>query len=370
MIEERFKVTVFIPTYNRLELLKNSVRSVLEQGDFVKLHILDNASSDGTQNWLQELNKNEGKRVELTLRSENIGPLANFAEGFSKVTTPYCVPLADDDEILPDFLQSALEVAERNPTTGGVIFQAERRHPDGNIDISPVFDDEGIVNPEKHIELWCRSGHYVSWSSILWKSEVTSSFEFISNLQKFTYFGDAWLQFLAISKHSFYLRRNVGSVFNLHESQCSQGFCMELIKDYIEIYNLISDIITKDERIKEDQKKHLKFSLLKNWNGMIDTQSSKFAGELSLGQKVNFINYYLNNIQSDNLLALFPFFSFFDNLTTDLKDFKKCQAEVDWLRANWIPKSEINLIHNSKSWKLTAPLRVIENIFRKLFENR
>jgi len=353
-----------------LELLKNSVRSVLEQGDFVKLHILDNASSDGTQNWLQELNKNEGERVELTLRSENIGPLANFAEGFSKVATPYCVPLADDDELLPDFLQSALEVAGKNPTTGGVIFQTERRHPDGNIDISPNFNDEGIVNPEKHIELWCRSGHYVSWSSILWKSEITSSFEFISNLQKFTYFGDAWLQFLAISKFTFYLCKKRGSVFNLHEQQASQGFCIKLIKDYIEIYNLISKFISINNNLTEDKKKSIKFNLLKNWNGMIEAQSMKFAAEVSLSEKIEFINYYLYNIQSDDRLALFPFIPFFDNRKDELNNYKKCEADFAWLRSNWIPKSELDLVHNSKSWKITAPLRAIEKIFKSSLKNR
>lgn len=366
MIEERFKVTVFIPTYNRLELLKNSVRSVLEQGDFVKLHILDNASSDGTQHWLQELNKNEGERVELTLRSENIGALANFAEGFSLVTTPYCVPLADDDELLPNFLQSALEVAEKNPRIGGVIFQTERRHPNGNIDISPNFDDEGIVNPEKHIELWCRHGHYVSWSSILWKSEITSSFEFISNLQRFTYFGDAWLQFLAISKHSFYLRRIVGSVFNLHVEQASQGFCIKLIKDYIEIYNLISNSISINKYIRDDCKKSLKHNLLRNWNYMIEVQCVKFSEKIAFHQKLAFINYYLNNMESDDRLALFPFSPFCDNIKNAMKDYKKCKAEVAWLRSNCNPPSELDLIHNRILRIIIAPLKVIKKHLRKL----
>jgi glycosyltransferase involved in cell wall biosynthesis len=243
-------------------MLKNAVKSVLSQGDFVKLHILDNASSDGTQTWLQELQRNEDSRVELTLRKENIGALANFSEGFSSVTTQYCVPLADDDELLPNYLQKALEIAVRNPGIGGVVFQTKRNHPDGNFDISPDFEFEGIVNPHKHIELWCRSGHYVSWSSILWNSEITKSNEFLSNMSKFTYFGDAWLQFLAISKYPFYLCSNLGSVFNLHESQASQGFCIQLIKNYIDIYSLISEIITNCDNLEKDEKNTVKQNLL------------------------------------------------------------------------------------------------------------
>jgi glycosyltransferase involved in cell wall biosynthesis len=351
-------------------MLKNAVQSVLSQGDVVKVHILDNASTDGTQTWLQELQRSEGSRVELTLRKKNIGALANFSEGFSSVTSQYCVPLADDDELLPDFLQKALEIAERNPGIGGVVFQTERNHPDGRIDISPDFEFEGIVHPDKHIEIWCRSGHYVSWSSILWKSEITSSFEFISNLQKFTYFGDAWLQFLAISKHSFYLYKQVGSVFNFHESQISQNICIELICDYTNIINLISSAIDTNDDLNDTQKNALKTNLLKNWNGMVEQQCPKIVEKLSINQKSQYIDRYLMNLHSEAKLSLFPFLSFFDNHNILFDSLKKFEAEVAWLRSNWIPKSDLDLVHNSKSWKITAPLRVIENIFRKLFENR
>jgi hypothetical protein len=185
-------------------------------------------------------------------------------------------------------------------------------------------------------------------------------------MSKFAFFGDAWLQFLAICKYPFYLCSNLGSVFNLHESQASQGFCVQLIKDYIEIYNLISGIITNSDNPEEDLKNTFKQNLLKNWNGMVETQCLKFGSQLTLEQKVEFINYYLNNIKSVDKLELFPFKSFFKNQKTE-NSLEECKAEILWLRNNWIPKSEIEILRNSKSWKLTAPLRAIENITRSIF---
>jgi hypothetical protein len=347
-------------------MLKNAVQSVLTQGDFVKVHILDNASTDGTQTWLQELQRCEGARVELTLRKENIGALANFSEGFSSVTTPYSVPLADDDELLPEFLHKALGIAETNPGIGGVIFQTKRNHPDGSIDISPDFEFEGIIHPHKHIEIWCRSGHYVSWSSILWNSEITKASDFLSNVGKFTYFGDAWLQFIVISRYPFYLTKKVGSVFNFHESQLSQNICQELIIDYTNIYNLIAIAVEKNNSFVVDQKNLLKNSLLKNWNSMLEQQCPNFVEKLSIDQKSGYINCYLKNLDSLDKFTLFPFLSFFDKYNILFDALRKYEAEVSWLRKNWVPKSELELIHKSKSWKITAPLRLIDQLFQKL----
>lgn len=292
-------------------MLKNAVQSVLAQTKLVKVHILDNASTDGTPNWLQELQSSEGARIELTLRNENIGALANFSEGFSSVTTQYCVPLADDDELLPNFLQKALEIVEKTPGIGGVVFQTKRNHPDGNFDISPDFEFEGVVNPHKHIELWCRSGHYVSWSSILWNSKITSSADFLSNISRFTFFGDAWLQFIAISKYDFYLKGEIGAVFNLHNNQCSQEVSLKLIKDYVDIFNLVSDCIDLQKSITKKVKLYSKKNLLKNWNSMVKSQCDKTSNKIPQKAKNKMIKYYINNIKTNDILEDFPFSSFF-----------------------------------------------------------
>ena len=47
---------VIIPTYNRIEYLKQSIKSVRQQTfRNWKLHIVDNSSTDGTQEYLSNL---------------------------------------------------------------------------------------------------------------------------------------------------------------------------------------------------------------------------------------------------------------------------------------------------------------------------
>jgi hypothetical protein len=58
------KVAVFIPTYDRIELLKRSVESVLSQGVPLRLHILDNGSPDGASHWPRDI-KATDSRVKL-----------------------------------------------------------------------------------------------------------------------------------------------------------------------------------------------------------------------------------------------------------------------------------------------------------------
>jgi glycosyltransferase involved in cell wall biosynthesis len=64
-------VSIIIPTYNRLAFLQQAVSAVLEQSDLpYELLIWDNASTDGTGNWLRTLTD---PHVRVIHHPENIG---------------------------------------------------------------------------------------------------------------------------------------------------------------------------------------------------------------------------------------------------------------------------------------------------------
>ena len=66
-------VSVVIPTFNRKELLEKSIESVLAQtlNDF-ELFIVDDASTDGTAEWLMK-NGNLDKRIHVIRLPVNCG---------------------------------------------------------------------------------------------------------------------------------------------------------------------------------------------------------------------------------------------------------------------------------------------------------
>src|SRR5262245_47369265 len=75
------KVTIVIPTFNRSELLRTSLGSVLSQdhSDF-RVIVLDNASSDATEAVVQSF---ASLRVTYIRNERNIGMTANLNRAFT-----------------------------------------------------------------------------------------------------------------------------------------------------------------------------------------------------------------------------------------------------------------------------------------------
>jgi len=89
------KVSVIIPTYNRLSLLKNAIESVLTQTyTNFEIIVVDDGSSDGTRQYLLSLNDS---RIKPILLDTNSG--ANIARnvGMRKAEGRYLAFLDDDD---------------------------------------------------------------------------------------------------------------------------------------------------------------------------------------------------------------------------------------------------------------------------------
>lgn len=95
LVKEPRKVSVAIPTFNRLELLKRAVESAQSQSyEDLEIIISDNASTDGTQEYLQALTD---PRIKVLLNAENLGMVANWGRALNSATGTYFLLLSDDD---------------------------------------------------------------------------------------------------------------------------------------------------------------------------------------------------------------------------------------------------------------------------------
>lgn len=108
-------VSVLIPTYNRKELLKRAIDSVLKQTyKNIEIYVTDNASTDGTFEVMQELLKND-KRIIYNKREKNTGSLYNGSEAYNHLKGKYAIVLCDDDYFLSNtFFENAVNVMEEN----------------------------------------------------------------------------------------------------------------------------------------------------------------------------------------------------------------------------------------------------------------
>ena len=106
------KVSVIIPTYNRLPLLKEAVESVLTQ-DFedLELIVVDDGSTDGTG---EEMERYSG-RVKLLQHSENKGVSAARNKGILHAKGKYLSFLDSDDLWVKGKLKILVAFLDDNP---------------------------------------------------------------------------------------------------------------------------------------------------------------------------------------------------------------------------------------------------------------
>ncbi|EOV9223626.1 glycosyltransferase family 2 protein, partial [Campylobacter upsaliensis] len=106
------KLSIIIATYNRAELLKKAVRSVLRQ-DFKEYEIIisDDNSNDGTKELVEDLQK-EDSRIKYVLNTRyKQGPNGNKNNGLDYASGEFIGFLDDDDEMLEGTLSLLMQKA-------------------------------------------------------------------------------------------------------------------------------------------------------------------------------------------------------------------------------------------------------------------
>ena len=90
--------TVIITTYNRIDYLKEAVESVICQTfESWILHVVDNSSSDGTQQFLEDLSRDNAKIKFSTIN--NNGIIASSRNFGIKNACTRAISFLDDDDI-------------------------------------------------------------------------------------------------------------------------------------------------------------------------------------------------------------------------------------------------------------------------------
>jgi len=138
-------VTIGMPVYNGEALLARSIPSILEQTyrDF-ELVICDDASRDGTEALCRRFAA-EAPRIRYRRNITNLGGSANFNQAFFLARGRYFKWCAQDDVILPTFLQAAVEVLEAHSDV--VLCHARTGIVDGNLE-TLVRSDPGAYGTD------------------------------------------------------------------------------------------------------------------------------------------------------------------------------------------------------------------------------
>lgn len=144
-----FKVTIAIPTYNRSELLKASLESVLAQdyADF-QVIVLDNASDDDTEAVVRSYTDS---RIAYRRSETNIGAFRNWQRAIELNSSSYLSILSDDDLLLPNFIRESVLALDEHPSAAFLAAQVKFINIDGvplkvtNTELSDSLP-EGLIN--------------------------------------------------------------------------------------------------------------------------------------------------------------------------------------------------------------------------------
>ena len=107
-------VSILIPTYNSVDFVEDTVRSIMNQTyTNIEIVIVDDASTDGTMKILEKLSK-EDKRIKLSQNKKNLGITDNMNNGIHKCIGKYIAILDGDDWAYPYRIEEQVKLMEKD----------------------------------------------------------------------------------------------------------------------------------------------------------------------------------------------------------------------------------------------------------------
>jgi len=134
-------VSVLITTYNSSLYLKRCLDSIKAQ-TFVSVEvvIVDNASSDGTREILQQA----GASAKVVYNNNNVGFAAAQNQGIGVARGEWLLSLNPDVVLSPDFIAETVRAGELDEQVGTVSGKLLRWQPKGEPEFSRIIDSTGI----------------------------------------------------------------------------------------------------------------------------------------------------------------------------------------------------------------------------------
>ena len=242
------KISVIIPTFNRIDTLPRAVSSVLDQTfTDIELWIVDDGSTDATADWVQNELLREDREIQCHyLRSNNKGVSHARNLGLQASQSEWVAFLDSDDEWLPNKLESQIRFAEENPEIK--VIHGEEIWIRNGVRVNPMkkHQKQGGRIFDRCIELCCISPSTVMIHRSVFK-EVGNFKEDYPVCEDY----DLWLRISALYEVGF-IETPVIKKYGGHEDQLSRKY---VAMDYYRVKSLAQFVDSND--ITTDEKKLL-----------------------------------------------------------------------------------------------------------------
>lgn len=253
------RVTVFIPTYNRADLLPRAVSGVLGQTyrDFT-LIVSDNASEDDTANVIAKF---DDPRLEYVRQPENLGLLGNHNWFLERVDTDYALILPDDDLVYPELLGRTVAELDSHPRAGVAHAAFDIVDEAGTVLLSHVnwtygLDANCVESADEFIAESMRWSCRVCASTALMRTAALPPDRMVADEFPAVDFG-MWLRMAAAGWEFVYLDETLGG-YRIHGATHSAAFGPPQGPGYVQGIEIVS-------RLKE-----VKLQFIEQHNGRIE----------------------------------------------------------------------------------------------------
>lgn len=181
LVNLNYKVSVIIPTYNRGNIIENSITSVLNQTyKNLEVLIIDDGSTDNTE---EIIHKIEDKRIKYIKIKENLGGSNARNIGIKKATGRFISFQDSDDTFYPNKLEFQINnMINKNSNLDfckiNVIFNSSYHHFVPN-----NFQEKNIFRG-KFLEELINNGNFISTQSIVVKKKFIEKYLFDINMPR------------------------------------------------------------------------------------------------------------------------------------------------------------------------------------------
>lgn len=131
-------ISLIIPSYNNLRHLKNAYISIKKHASNVELVLIDDASTDGTWEWMQGLRKDDSNLIILKISDQRLGHTVLYDVGVDHATNDIVGIIHADMIIGPNYLENMIKHLKRGVVVAGTRVEPPL-HPPGNEKIIQNF---------------------------------------------------------------------------------------------------------------------------------------------------------------------------------------------------------------------------------------
>lgn len=216
--KENPKVTIGMPTFNRVNTVERSIKDVLAQSfSNYELIIYDDGSTDGTKDIVSKF---EDERITFVTKT-NLGPPHPLNEILTRSKGEYIIILHDHDFFNSELIKLSVEALDKNPNAGFVLQGSAWIDEDGKSKYQEMLLDLPYLNDGKaqgkkqlsNKEKFSSIFHACSMCRRSALEEVGMYYDTTFNLYADT---DLWLRL--ISKFDFIYLHEVLMTFRTRES--------------------------------------------------------------------------------------------------------------------------------------------------------